>query len=724
IGSSVRFLPEYFHDFGYRTERYGKIMHEEFSSECSWDYETHYGEDNDLTPGESSWENAVQKKYGLNRKTTDDTLKPYLLYYIDNIPDSLNFYSTYAKKIDSTFMTGRTSPIFAAVGLQTHAPFTPNLLHWNQYGDRNAKELLPVNSQGKFTNLAGNSSANFVLPQTPPGDRADVPPVAFTPNYGEFNDDDWKRLIHGYYSEVNQMDAELGIIVDSFDKYNLWANTIVVFWSDHGQHLGEHEGMWLKNDLFNESLHVPLIICAPGISAGVCSELVELIDIFPTLTDLTGLPLRQDLEGCSLKPLLQQPTLPWKRAAFSQVLRNDPACKIGYSVINSRFHYNYWNKAGEELYDHAIDTFEYTNLAANRNYKGVLDSMRSIFKAGWQQSIPPAYTLQQFYSDADTDGYGNAAAMIEAYLAPKDYVLNNTDCNDNNTSVHPGAAEICDGADNDCDGSIDEDKPVQPVITVNGSLTNICPGDSTTLTSSSAAAYLWSTGAATQSIRVAASGNYSVTITDPSNCKSTSDTARVSYQSCNKPAGLIADNITANSARIHWDAAACAAGYTCQYHIKGAALWTTIKQTGITKTLKGLTPSSTFEWRVFNDCKISPDTVESVYATGPEFTTLSSIAAANNTKSEDISIGVYYAKIYPNPAYSNITIQYYCNSNGTLQLKMYDVNGRQVMAHNINTVKGGNSYSLVVKNLTAGLYFIRIADAAGKLLYDEKFIKQ
>lgn len=151
--------------------------------------------------------------------------------------------------------------------------------------------------------------------------------------------------------------------MDAMDRLELWHNTTVVFLSDHGYHLGEH-GWWNKNTLFELSARAPLIIVTPEAKGKniTCSRIVEFVDIYPTLADLCGLPMPGNLEGMSLKPLLNDPKLSWKKTAFTQVQRGRTS---GHTVRTERWRYTEWDKGkqGKELYDHTSDPGEYYNLA-------------------------------------------------------------------------------------------------------------------------------------------------------------------------------------------------------------------------------------------------------------------------------------------------------------------------------------------------------------------------
>lgn len=219
----------------------------------------------------------------------------------------------------------------------------------------------------------------IVLPQVPPGDLDDVPPAAAEMRnelrFG-MSVEQQREAIAAYYASVEFMDEQVGRLLAALDRLNLRDQTIVIFTSDHGFHLGEH-GLWQKTTLFEECLRVPLLISAPEFrrSAGAhCDALVELTDLYPTIADIAGLADKapKNLAGRSLKPWLADPAAPGFREFVYSV-----SGKGGHSLRNDRWRYNRWGDGAEELYDLASDPRQFTNLAASAAHAAVLDSLRS-----------------------------------------------------------------------------------------------------------------------------------------------------------------------------------------------------------------------------------------------------------------------------------------------------------------------------------------------------------
>ncbi len=201
-------------------------------------------------------------------------------------------------------------------------------------------------------------------------DQQDLPAMALGSHKKEhelLTDDLRQQAIQAYFASITFMDAQVGRVLDALERLGLAENTIVVFTSDHGYHLGEH-GLWQKMSLFEESARVPLIIAAPGKSAPgtVANAPVGLIDLYPTLADLCGVPAPENLQGQSLVPMLADPSLPGRGWTLSQVTRGPRNKQVfGFTLRTPRWRYTEWDqtRGGRELYDHDNDPRELTNLA-------------------------------------------------------------------------------------------------------------------------------------------------------------------------------------------------------------------------------------------------------------------------------------------------------------------------------------------------------------------------
>lgn len=186
-----------------------------------------------------------------------------------------------------------------------------------------------------------------------------------------------------YLAAISFVDAQVGKLLGALDRLGLAEKTVVVFWSDHGYHQGEH-GLWKKQSLFEESARVPLLIAVPGRKAKgrAWARTVELLDLYPTLADLAGLPAPKGLHGASLKPLLDDPDAPRARPAFTQVWRGSFP---GHSVRTERWRYTEWDngKQGTQLYDHDADPRELNNLAGDPKYAAVVQEMQALVRQNW-----------------------------------------------------------------------------------------------------------------------------------------------------------------------------------------------------------------------------------------------------------------------------------------------------------------------------------------------------
>jgi iduronate 2-sulfatase len=213
-------------------------------------------------------------------------------------------------------------------------------------------------------------------------DQADIPPAALS-SYRKFQEkltDQLEReAIQAYYASITFMDQQVGTVLKSLDELGLAENTIVVFTSDHGYHLGEH-GLWQKMSLFEGSVRVPLIIAVPGIAGGqVVNAPVGLIDLYPTLTGLCKVKAPESIQGQSLIPMLLDSSFKGRGFAISQVRHsaNKPDGVFGYSIRTEQYRYTEWNDSekGRELYDHLTDPQELVNLAQIEGHDSIMDTL-------------------------------------------------------------------------------------------------------------------------------------------------------------------------------------------------------------------------------------------------------------------------------------------------------------------------------------------------------------
>jgi len=176
----------------------------------------------------------------------------------------------------------------------------------------------------------------------------------------------WKNLVRSYLASVSFVDSQVGRVLDALEASGHADDTIVVLWSDHGWHLGE-KLITGKNTLWDNSARVPLIFAGPGIGAGVkTSKPAELLDIYPTLLELAGLPAKTDLEGLSLVPQLQDPQAPRERPAITTHNADN------HGVRSENWRYITHADGSEELYDMQKDPNEWTNLAGDAQYADVI----------------------------------------------------------------------------------------------------------------------------------------------------------------------------------------------------------------------------------------------------------------------------------------------------------------------------------------------------------------
>ena len=262
---------------------------------------------------------------------------------------------TAAKAVD-LIQEHASKPFFLAVGfVRPHVPFVAPKKYFEPY--------LPYDK--------------LTLPPKIAGDWEDIPRPGI--NYKtslnmKMDERRQRKAIGGYYASVAFMDEQVGKVLDALEKSGQAENTIVIFTSDHGYHLGEHD-FWAKVSLRDESSMVPLIIKVPGKKPAVCHSLVELLDLYPTVAALCGLEVPPRLQGKNISPMFDDPKHSVRPAAFSVA----PSTK-GYLLREEEWAYIQYEEdasKGTELFDMVKDPKQYTNLAMNPEFASVVESFKT-----------------------------------------------------------------------------------------------------------------------------------------------------------------------------------------------------------------------------------------------------------------------------------------------------------------------------------------------------------
>ena len=224
----------------------------------------------------------------------------------------------------------------------------------------------------------------YIMPED---DRDDIPKAALQDRPGqlELGTEIRKEIIQAYYASITLVDTQVGKLLDTLDRLDLADNTIIVFVSDHGYHLGAH-GLWQKSDLFEGSARVPLIISAPSSEfekGKVAKSPTELVDLYPTLSELCGLEIPDHVMGKSLLPALADPDSNLRKSAYSvtearTVRRADGSKFLGRTIRTDRHRYTEWDEGdfGVELYDYENDPEELANLARDPESANLVKSLR------------------------------------------------------------------------------------------------------------------------------------------------------------------------------------------------------------------------------------------------------------------------------------------------------------------------------------------------------------
>ncbi|MEM7011274.1 MAG: sulfatase [Verrucomicrobiota bacterium] len=345
MGSDL--LHGYFKEHGYKTMAVGKILHEHLPAD-----------DLDLSGGRGGW-NVHKDENGERRKThwmSDKTLTDWGYAETPEMRMSDSEAADWAVK---RLKESHEEPFLLMVGfLRPHVPWYVPKSYFDRY-DREQLRLPPYKADDvDDLPQAGLDLFNKGYPRTE----------------WAVENDQWRHMVQAYLASITFVDTKVGLVLKALGASPYAENTIVVLWSDHGYHMGE-KGIFQKDTLWERSAAVPLIVKLPSSMAdqmdkGRCDRVVGLIDLYPTLLDLCGLPPNDRVSGRSLKPLLRDRTAKWDFPTLTY--RKDG----GRAVQDHRYRYIEYGDGAMELYDHKKDPHEWDNVAAESDYSDELERMK------------------------------------------------------------------------------------------------------------------------------------------------------------------------------------------------------------------------------------------------------------------------------------------------------------------------------------------------------------
>ena len=355
-------LPALFRQHGYQAVSNGKVFHDMLDrpqdwSEPPWRSEEIYHGKSDWAGYDTYhlWQNPDSANY-INPRTKRG---PY--FETADVPDNAYQDGKLADKTiaDLKRLAKSEKPFFLGCGFwRPHLPFNAPKKYWDLYDSK------------KIT-IADNRYHPKDLPSkcAPSGEIS-----GYAKTQGRLADEDFHREArHAYYACVSYVDAQIGRVVDELDSLGIADNTVVVLCVDHGWNLGEHN-FWGKHNTLEHSMHVPLIIRAPGhLRGNSTASLVENVDIYPTICDLAGVPKPGYLQGASLVPMLDDPKLALKHAVFGRWVD-------GRIVRTDRYSYTEWPNGERMLFDRQVDPEENANVAGDAKNAKVIEEHSRLLK--------------------------------------------------------------------------------------------------------------------------------------------------------------------------------------------------------------------------------------------------------------------------------------------------------------------------------------------------------
>ena len=349
-------MTQHFKQHGYYTARISKIYHMRVPGDITAgvngpDHAASWTERFNC-PGPEQWTRGQHEHLTREKLKPDPDRKIHYnlgyggaFYVVKASPDATRQPDAQAAdKAVELIAKHRGKPFFLAVGMvRPHVPLVAPEEYFQAYPHQKIK-----------------------LPRQIDNDWDDIPKVGMvknSPRIGLDTQAKKQKVMAAYYAAVSFMDAQVGRVLDALDEQGLTDNTIIVFTSDHGYHLDEHE-FWQKMSLHEESTRIPLIVAGPGVGVGQREALVEQIDIYPTLADLAGLSVPDHCQGHSLKPVLADASATVREAAYS-LRRND------HLLRTDRWAYIQYKDGSVEMYDMHNDPHQFHNLAESPKWQSV-----------------------------------------------------------------------------------------------------------------------------------------------------------------------------------------------------------------------------------------------------------------------------------------------------------------------------------------------------------------
>lgn len=381
-------LPGAFQQAGYTTTFLGKVYHSASDDQESWSLNAAKIAALDRKRNQS-YAGTANKKNDSKRRPDGTRMSPSVENGGD-VPDNAYRDGHNADRAIKVLrhLKKDKNPFFFAVGFsRPHLPFTAPAKYWDLY-DRDSIVVPAKQDVIDGVPYAGSTWGELK-------NYSDIPR-----NVDVLSDEKSRELIHGYYAATSYVDAQIGRVIQSLADFDLDHNTIVVLWGDHGWYVGDF-GDWCKHTNYEVATRVPLIISIPESLEGTRGRtkgLAELVDLYPTLCELTGLPVPDHCQGHSLKPLLQAPGRNWKAAAFSQYYKGKrgSGTMLGTSVRTDRFRYTEWRSrdSGEldavELFDFQTDPGATRNVAGDSKYQQQQDRLAELAARSGTGTPPPS----------------------------------------------------------------------------------------------------------------------------------------------------------------------------------------------------------------------------------------------------------------------------------------------------------------------------------------------